>query len=126
MTHSHRDALIFFPKHSMPTPWGVSQYKHEVATSVYIVGSSSHGGCMIGCKVALDYLSPEAIAHGRKWNQWLCYEEDCDIAIIMYEQPKWFTDKYTAPKTTLEIQEIALSVISKYAPDYYKSILNKV
>jgi len=75
----------------MPTPWGVSQTKKELAPGVYSVTTAGHGGILIGKKRAKELLSEQAIKIGMAWGNFLAYEEDCDVSAVFYEHPEYCT-----------------------------------
>lgn len=69
----------------MDTPWGRSDHKQTLINGVVSVDTPSHGGLMIQKDVANKLLTPQAIQKGMSFGDYLCYEEDCDIAIPVYE-----------------------------------------
>lgn len=72
----------------MNTPWGQSDYEKKYRRGVTLVGTPSHGGFMIAEGTARELLTPAAQAEGQRFCGYLCYEEDCDAAIILYELPE--------------------------------------
>jgi len=71
----------------MLTPWGMSQSKHKLTTGVYSVTTASHGGLLVGKRVARERLSIEAIKEGEPFAQYLAYEEDCAYAAVYADWP---------------------------------------
>lgn len=69
----------------MQTPWGMSQTMTKIAPGIYHVTTASHGGYLIGKRVARERLTQAAQEIGMEWNVWLAYEEDCAWAIVEYE-----------------------------------------
>jgi hypothetical protein len=73
----------------MNTPWGKSDYRHEIERGVNWVGTPSHGGLVVTEKVAREKLTPEAIAQGEWYGSLICFEEDCAYAVALFEVPEW-------------------------------------
>jgi len=70
----------------MHTPWGPSQEVSQMAGApVYWVITAGHGGIMIDRDWASTRLSLAARKLAENFGHWLCYEEDCDWAIPLYE-----------------------------------------
>jgi len=110
-------------KLAMPTPWGKADHKRRLMAGVYDIGTPSHGGIMIGKAVARKILSPGAIACGMEWNQWLCFEEDCNASAVMYEKPELFLAE--RPSLTAEqLRESCRKSLERWNPEYF-TINNK-
>lgn len=71
------------------SPWGAIEETSFLATGVYSVCTSTHGGIMVHKKVADQVLSPEAQKCCYPFGDYLCYEEDCDAPVAIRE----FLDK---------------------------------
>lgn len=117
----------------MPTPWGKADSKHLICKGVYDVGTPGHGGIMVGKAQARKLLSPEAIAEGMAWNQWICFEEDCDWSIFAYEQPALYTEAWTRinpisakenPITVESTKETARKSLERWHANYLEKIKN--
>lgn len=71
------------------SPWDRVQDSELITDSIYWVSTAGHGGLMIEYKVAQEILTPQAILRGESFRSenrvWLCYEEDCQYAIVFYE-----------------------------------------
>jgi hypothetical protein len=69
------------------SPWGQIQLTtiFDDQAGVYFVSTSSHGGLMIRREIALEKLSPEAIAEGFRWKDFVCYEEDSAWTVAAWE-----------------------------------------
>ena len=86
-----------FPKTS---PWGEVQHCEKMIDGVFLVSTASHGGIMVR-KNAAAFLSPVAREIALNERNYLCFEEDCDEAIVMrelldkrlWELPDRITDK---------------------------------
>jgi hypothetical protein len=69
------------------TPWGITQSIKTLLnknTKVYEVTTSTHGGVMIH-KNEANLFSSACISRGVKFENYFCYEEDCDASIPFYE-----------------------------------------
>lgn len=69
------------------TPWGEAQHQQEICDGVYTVDTAGHGGIMVHARVARSLLSELALAKSEHWDEWYCFEEDCDWALFGYECP---------------------------------------
>lgn len=67
------------------SPWGQIQYSKVFERGCRSVGTASHGGFMLTRKYAHEHLSDAAIERAIRYSDYLCYEEDCDACIPMYE-----------------------------------------
>lgn len=72
----------------MYTIWGNTDRITTLADGIIDVGTPSHGGIMVKESVAHSLLTPEAIKVGAYSGGYLCYEEDCDWAIVAWELPQ--------------------------------------
>jgi len=71
------------------SPWGAVQNKKTIARGVHFVSTASHGGMMISLALARKRLSVLAQTIGENYGGYLCYEEDCAVAVPMLEVPEW-------------------------------------
>jgi hypothetical protein len=76
----------------MYSPWGPTDFHETKASGVHVVGTPSHGGIMVSEGFAKRYLTQAAISRGLRYGDYLCYEEDCDAAIVVFELPDLFPD----------------------------------
>ena len=76
-----RGGLFTPPKAS---PWGDVDYCDTLCPGVFLVSAASHGGVMVA-KEMEDFLSPAARKYGERKNGFLCFEEDCDEAVVFRE-----------------------------------------
>lgn len=67
------------------SPWGKVQAEDSICRGLSFVHTASHGGYMISKGLAKKLLSSPAQEVGMKWGGYLCYEEDCNAAIVDYE-----------------------------------------
>ncbi len=105
----------------MLTYWGRSQTVDKILPGVYYVTTASHGGLMIGAKIAQSLISPLAISYGAKMGSWLCYEEDCLWAIPAYEHSliaEYCNFNGLAPLPSQEYHEQVRQVIQHWYPEY--------
>lgn len=69
------------------SPWGKIQYSHNYGKGIRAVSTSSHGGFMLTEDAAHRFLSISARNLALKYQNYYCFEEDCDALIVMYEIP---------------------------------------
>ena len=116
--------------HAMPTPWGKADYKYSLLPGVFEVGTPGHGGIMVGKAQARKILSDKAIKLGTEWNQYITFEEDCQWALFVYEQPELYAKfwKEKNPIMTSEKpeaytpeawKESARQTILRWEPEYF-------
>ena len=74
----------------MLTPWGQSDGDVKIAPGVYETYTPSHGGIMVGARVARESLSAPALAIGEPFGRWLAFEEDCAYAAVYLDRPDWY------------------------------------
>jgi hypothetical protein len=67
------------------SPWGQIDSSKQITRGVRLVGTPGHGGIMVTRNFAATHLSSSAIARGEVYGNYVCYEEDCDYAIVEYE-----------------------------------------
>jgi hypothetical protein len=79
----------------MYTPWGPSDFHETKTRGVHVVGTPSHGGVMVSEGFAKRHLTQAAIDRGLRYGDYLCYEEDCDVSIVVFELPELFPDEDT-------------------------------
>jgi hypothetical protein len=96
----------------MFTPWSNSDYEKHFERGLTWVSTPSHGGFMVGRAYARKHLSPAAIAAGMPFGQYICFEEDCLAAIVLYELPA--TREGFSNVTDSDL----LETISRWNPEY--------
>src|SRR3990167_3671964 len=104
-------------RNARPTPWGKADFVKELAPGVVLVGTPSHGGIMIGKQRVKEILSPAGIACGRTWNQYVCYEEDCQREVIIFEHPEYWHEyqkTWNRPEDVQSIEALKESAGSKF------------
>ena len=69
------------------SPWGTVQTSVSHQRGLRTVSTASHGGILISERVAGQLLSEAARQRGFSWNGYLCFEEDCDATIVLFEIP---------------------------------------
>ena len=67
------------------SPWGSVDHCRMLCYGAFEVQTARHGGVMILCQLADEYLSKEAQEVGFVEGQYLCFEEDCDSAVAIRE-----------------------------------------
>ena len=108
------------------SPWGKIQRCKTEYPGVFGVSTEGHGGIMVNAKIADELLSPAAIKCGFKERGFICFEEDCQAAVVIKEMldkniwqiPKYFTDgkdKYI---------EMINSSLIRWNPEYWEAIGN--
>ena len=80
---------------SMPTPWGTSQTRTEMAKGIVFYTTSSHGGMHL-TKARMDKMPEQfksergygthAERNGEGW-----FEEDCEVGLVIEAFPDDFT-----------------------------------
>lgn len=107
----------------MNTPWGPSQQANQIMRGIWEVGTAGHGGIMVSRGVARALLSEAAVAVGMKLQcgNYLCYEEDCDWAVVVYELFEMFAAnprhnwKERSPE---ELKQIAFETLQSWHKNY--------
>ncbi|MBV9709517.1 MAG: hypothetical protein JO011_01235 [Ktedonobacteraceae bacterium] len=74
----------------MHTPWGRAQTQHQLADGVFWVTTEVHGGLLIEIKQAEETLSEKALSIGKRWNDFLTFEQEKDMMVVFYEHPEWY------------------------------------
>lgn len=104
----------------MFTPWGMAQNVERYARGLNQVSTASHGGFMVGKGFANKWMSTEAIAQGMKYGNYLCYEEDCQWAIVAYELPQFWSAMYPKTENSLILHHIRKS-LEQWNPKYLQA-----
>jgi hypothetical protein len=103
----------------METPWGTSQITENHDSGFIFVSTARHGGFMIAKDFAEKHLSPAAIKRGEKCGDYLCYEEDCSIAIPLWELPQYWPKLF---RGSCNPQIELLTSLSMWNADYLLEI----
>lgn len=98
------------------TPWGPAQTGYQIAPGVVCYSTAGHGGLMVAGD-AIDRLSAKALRCGMSANGAYWYEEDCKIAVALYDVPEWHVSlmAQTGGTSTLES---CLECIRRWDPEY--------
>lgn len=103
----------------MNTPWGNSDYQKTLTRGLTIVGTPRHGGVMVSEGFAKNNLSISARERAIKFGGYYAFEEDCDMAMVIFELPEYFVRE---DKTLEEVKESALKSLSGWNADYLLEI----
>lgn len=109
----------------MRTRWGASQHRHKITQGVYEVDTAGHGGIMVRKEVAQQLLSKEALNVSDTWEGWICFEEDCDWALFVYEQPVLYAAcraKQGRKETAEEWKQLARKTLEHWYPKYLAAV----
>lgn len=95
------------------SPWGQIQHSNPILRGVRIVSTAGHGGVMVTRRFAKNYLTKAAIERGQEYGNYLCYEEDCDMSIVIFEC------RYKIyPELTVETEKELIKSLSLWNADY--------
>jgi len=98
----------------MQTPWGVAHTKQQFDEGVFWVQTAEHGGILIDAAKAKELLSDKAISIGQHWNDFLAFEQDHDMMVVLYEHPEFY------PWTEEELTEkFAEESLRRDHPEYF-------
>lgn len=103
------------------SPWGEIDNCDEIADGIYSVSTSSHGGIMVA-KTAKDFLSSKAKELSLRFNGYLCYEEDCDINVVVMEMldHKMLQEGTLFKLSNKDLEGHAIESLQQWYPDYWK------
>jgi hypothetical protein len=75
---------------------------------------------MLTKRFARDHLCPAAIKKGLRFLNWLCYEEDCNWAIVAWELPDYWDRAFaqSSPSFRANPRPHLLQSLSRWHPDY--------
>lgn len=82
----------------MQTPWGRASTQQQLDEGVFWVETMERGGLLIDCVKAKELLSEKACRIGKRWNDFLVFEQDADMMVVFYEQPAlypWMEEELT-------------------------------
>ena len=110
------------------SPWGSVDHCRMLCYGAFEVQTARHGGVMILCQLADEYLSKEAQEVGFVEGQYLCFEEDCDSAVAIRELlDKGLTQ---APVNRYykdgEYSAIIDRVVATWHQDYLQAVNNRM
>lgn len=101
------------------SPWGGIQHSAIIAKGLKQVVTAGHGGFMVTQNFAKKYLSDACIKLGEVYGNYLCYEEDCEWAILAYDIVDVFGDKMKREDVSLEeYKQSLIKTLSSYFPNY--------
>lgn len=69
------------------SPWGTVQTSVSHQRGLRTVSTARPGGILVSNRVVDQLLSEAARRRGFSRNGYLCFEEDCDAAIVLFEIP---------------------------------------
>jgi len=98
----------------MDTPWGKAHTQRQLADGVFWVETETHGGLLIENAQAEEILSEKALAIGKRWYDFLAFEQDKDMMVVFYECPElypWMEEELTV--------QFAEESVRKNHPDYF-------
>jgi len=102
------------------SPWGEIQHCEKLIEGVFLVSTAGHGGVMVHKNVS-SFLSPEAQELALNNLNYLCYEEDCDEAIVIRElldKKMWILPDRISDKAGYE--EVINHSLVKWHPEYWE------
>ncbi len=98
----------------MHTPWGIARSREELDEGVYLVKTADHGGLLITVERAQELLSEKARGIGKPWHDFLAFEQDHDMMVVLYEHPElypWVEEELT--------EKFAEEGLRRDHPDYF-------
>ena len=98
----------------MLTPWGVARTKQQLDEGIFLVKTAEHGGLLIEQAVATQMLSERALCIGKVWEDFLSFEQDHDMMVVLYEHPElypWVEEELT--------EKFAEDSLRTHHPDYF-------
>lgn len=104
------------------SPWGEIQSCHELCPGVVDVSTAGHGGIMVRAEVTKKLLSPSDQKCAFQDGGYLCFEEDCASAVVLWElihkrHYKAPVNEYYKPGEFVACLE---GSIQQYYPEYWK------
>jgi hypothetical protein len=108
--------------------WGIIQREFRVCRGLRFVSTASHGGWLVSQKFAEKHLPAEVVAKGTVYGNYVCFEEDCNAALVEYFLAdtglldeyfsQWLgTDRESAVRS-------AQTIISRWHPNVLSKELN--
>jgi hypothetical protein len=88
------------------TPLGEIVTVQIIDEGVYWITTREHGGYLIDQALAQQQLTAHACAIGdRTDEEWLCFEEDCAWAVVVYEHPEWAIQPLQSTHVNMLLQQ---------------------
>jgi hypothetical protein len=109
----------------MYSPWGAVQTKEVFDRGFMSVSTASHGGFMLSECFARKRLSEAALKRGDSYNNYICYEEDCDWAIPAWEMRDYWSKIFSyqiGKDSNYNPEQILLETLSLWNADYLLEI----
>lgn len=103
----------------MSSPWGKVQSSTSLMRGVREVSTSGHGGIMVTKKFADENLSEAAVKRGIPYGNYVCFEEDCDAAMVVWEIPEIW---HLFNPNKAEIKNSLIENLSAFNPDYLREM----
>jgi hypothetical protein len=103
------------------SPWGEVQTCDTLCPGVFLVSTEGHGGTMVAPGMQ-EFLSAAAKKCGVRRGGFLCFEEDCQEAVVMRElldKGLWEIPDRIRDKAAFE--ENINKSLREYNPDYWRS-----
>lgn len=82
----------------MYTPWGNTHTKWQLEEGVFWVQNAERGGLLIDKSKAAEILSDKARTIGKRWDNFLAFDQDNDMMVVFYEHPElypWIEEELT-------------------------------
>lgn len=98
------------------SPWGEIQNSASIIRGVREVSAGGHGGIMVSKSFAEKNFTQNALKRSIKYDNYYCYEEDCDYAIAMFELKKYWKDIFK--EKAAEEEKSILETLSAWNADY--------
>ena len=115
---------------AMQTIWGQVQDKTNICRGVISVGTASHGGLLLAHGYAKKHLPSKIVNLVPFYNNYFCFEEDCDYNIPLFFIPELIPKMVKSFWPNLAGQELDEKVKkhARYIYDaikrYYEGFLN--
>ncbi|MBE3559148.1 MAG: hypothetical protein IMW89_07990 [Ktedonobacteraceae bacterium] len=100
----------------MHTPWGVSHTQTQLEEGVFWVQTPENGGILIEYPRAGAYLSEKAMKIGKRWHDFLVFEQESDMTVVWYEHPEW----YMWAEADL-VEKLAEDMLRQSHPEYFSA-----
>lgn len=103
------------------SPWGEVQSCEELFNGIFLVNTLGHGGIMVESQSAF-YLSSAARKCGFREGGYLCFEEDCQEAVVLRElldRKLWAILERISDSTAFE--QAIDEDLKRWNPEYWKA-----
>jgi len=101
------------------TPWGKAQVGYQLTRGVMFYQTAGHGGLRVTRKWAKENLSVAAVHLADTQGGYYWYEEDCQISLVLFEQPELWDGFFPTGPATEQTKETARQSIAAYYPVYF-------